>query len=86
MFISTHHLFENELNCFNFNHVLLQYIQEYNNTEPGSLTALFLSRPELLLLSVSSDRTSSLSLSSFEEKRESGGKKEHHYPHEMRGY
>lgn len=76
MFISTHHLFENELNCFNFNHVLWQYIQQYNNTEPGSLTALFLSRPELLLFSVSSDRTSSLSHSAVLRKRGNlGGRK-----------
>lgn len=75
-FISTHYLFENELNCFNFNNVLLQHIGQYNNIEPGSLTALFLRRPELLLFSVSSDRTSSLSRSAVLRKRENlGGRK-----------
>lgn len=46
MFISTDHLFENELNCFNFNNVLLHYILQYNNTEPGSFIALWINRLE----------------------------------------
>lgn len=68
-FISTHHLFENELNYFNFTNVLLQFIWQYSNMEPVSLTALCLSRPELLLFSVSSDETSSLSHSAVLRKR-----------------
>lgn len=46
MFISTDHLFENERNCFNFNNVLLHYILQYNNIEPGSFIALSINRLE----------------------------------------
>lgn len=73
MFISTHHLFANELNWFNFNNALLQYIRQYNNIELGSLTVLFTSRSELLLFPVSSDSTSSLPRSAVLRKRGSPG-------------
>lgn len=72
-FISTHHLFENDHNWFNFNNVLLQYTRQCNNIEPGSLTALFISTSELLLFLVSSDRTSSLPCSAVLRKRRNPG-------------
>lgn len=83
--IHLHNPFENELNCFNFDHVLLQYIRQYNSVEPASLTALFISRSELLLFSVSSELLVFLA-QQFWGKEGVQGERGHHYLCGMKGY